>query len=478
MNNDKSPTDSNDKNIDTKPHQDFVTPSFLLFLDNLVVSVGGWLYWIIISKLTTASEIGIAITVYSLVILVISITHLGIEYPLLKKSVIPGSRILGTSLAIELVLALGSIMIVFIAINTFYDESIRQFTWLSITLLILITIENVFRFALLGISNSKIVLIIDLIGQGIKLLIGFLLVYSSFGAFGMLLAYVLEGFFIACISLYFAKRSFSFKLGNSKYFKDTLKDALINTPSKLSKMIIVTLSIVLLSFMNVSNSEIGIFYVALMITIVATSFASSMAYMVIPSSSKLMKDLSSSGLRISLSLTVPIVVALLVVPNSILSLVGPEYESAALVLFVLAIAIIPSAISINLISMLNNLNKSKMLIASGLMQFAIFIVSFYILVPLYGTMGAAVSFLLAYSGCSLFLIILTEHESFRNIIFACMSVLAGFTVGYILHMIIGDEQRLLIAICSVVMSVIVIYTTKNMTITETKLLLKEMLQKR
>ena len=479
MNQDKPPADSNLKeNIDSNSHDDFVTPSFLLFLDSLIVSAGGWIYWLIISKLTTASEIGIAITVYSLVILVTSITHLGIEYPLLKKSVIPGSKILGTSLTIELVLILGSIPIVFIAINTVYDESISQFTWILITLLILITIENVLRFALLGISNSRIVLIIDLIAQGIKLPVGFLLVYLSFGALGMLLAYLLEGIFIVCASLYFVKKSFSFQLGDSKFFKETIKDALINTPAKLSKMIIVTLSIVLLSFMNVSSSEIGIFYIALMITVVATSFASSMAYMVIPTSSKLMKDFSSSSLRISLSLTAPIVVALLVVPKSILSLIGPEYENAELLLFVLSLSIIPASITLNLVSMLNILGRSKMLVFNGLVQIVAFFVSFLILVPTYGTLGMAVSILIAYLSSSILLLILTDHRSFRYIVIACFSILAGFIVGYLTSMMIGHEQQILIMISSVVTSVVVILSSKNMTILETKSLLKTLARRR
>ena len=172
-------------------------------------------------------------------------------------------------------------------------------------------------------------------------------------------------------------------MGNIGYFKETIKDALVNTPAKWSKMVIVILSIVLLAIFNISTSEVGIFYVALMITVVVASFASSMAYMVIPSSSTLKKDLSSGSLRLSLSLTAPIVVALLVVPRSILSLIGPEYESAVAVLVILAVAIIPSSITANLISKLNNLNKSKLLVLSGLLQIVIFFITFFVLVPIY-----------------------------------------------------------------------------------------------
>ena len=478
MNQDKVPSDSDPEKIDTKSHRGFVTPSFLLFLDNLIVSAGGWIYWLIISKLTTASEIGIAITVYSLVILTTSIMHLGIEYPLLKKSIIPNSRVLGTSLAIESVLSLGSIAIVLVALNTLYDESIRQFTWISIALLILITIENVLRFGLLGISNSRIVLIWDLIGQGIKLPIGFLLVYFSFGAFGMLLAYLLEAIFVTFASLYFVKKSFKFHLGNAAYFKEIFKDALVNTPSKLSKMIIIMLSIVLLSFMNVSNSDIGIFYVALMISIAASSFASSMAYMVIPTSSMLKTDLSLSSLRISLSLTAPMVVALLVVPKSILSLIGPEYENAEILLFVLSISIIPSSVTVNIISMLNNLGKSKMLVLNGILQMIAFFASFFVLVPTYGTLGMAFSILIAYLSSGLLLLILTDRKSFRYLVMGCLAVLGGFIVGSMIGMIIGTQQQLLIAMSSVVTSIVLIFATNNMTILETKLLIKSLIQRR
>jgi len=123
-------------------------------------------------------------------------------------------------------------------------------------------------------------------------------------------------------SLYFVKKSSRFQLGSIEYFKETVKDALINTPVKWSKMIIVSLSVVLLSIMNISTSDVGIFYVALMITIVVASFSSSMAYMVIPYSSNLKRDLSSSSLRIRMA---PLVVALLVVLGTVLSLIGPEY---------------------------------------------------------------------------------------------------------------------------------------------------------
>jgi len=479
LNKDKSPADSNVKeNIDSRSHNDFVTPSLLLFLDIILISIGSWAYWLILSKLTTPSEIGIAITVYSLAILITTITQLGLEYPLLKKSSISGSRIIGTCLVIELAITIFSIPFVFFILNTYYDDSINRFAWICIGLLILSSLAFVARFGLLGISDSKTVLIIDSIGLGIKLSTGLLLVYMSFGALGMLLAYLFDFLFVSCISLFIAKKLFSFRFGNIKNFVETIKDALINTPAKYSKVIIVNLSIVLLPLLNISSSKIGIFYIALTISVFVTSFALSMAYMVIPASSSVRRDLSSESLRFSLSLISPIVVLLLVAPRSVLSLVGPEYESGQNLLFVLAMTIIPSSITVNMISKLNTLGKSKLLILTGMVQIVTFFIFFLILVPIYETLGAAISIFVVYVISSILLIIVTDRRSLRYIMFACVSVLAGFISGYLINIIIGYEQQFLVLISSITVSIGIILASKNMTIIDLKFLLKVILQRR
>jgi len=478
MNPDNPPKDANiNEKISSKSHTDFVTPSIILFIDSILVSVGGWLYWIILSRLAVASEIGLAITVYSLVMLVTTLAQLGIEYPLLKKSNLVRSPILGTSIAIELIITVAAIPIVFAIITNLYNETLKEYVWISIFLLVMLGIEFVARFGLLGTSNSKSVLIFDLVGLAIKLPIGFYLVSISYGSLGILIAYLVEGLFITFASLLILKKSVSFRLGNIAFFKDTIKDALINSPAKWSKMVIVTISIVLLAYLNTNASDIGVFYVALMISLVVASFATSMAYMVIPTSTTLQKDLTSASLRISLSLTAPLVVALLVIPRSILSLIGSEYESAETVLFILALAIIPSSITVNMISKLNNTGKSKLLIASGILQTAIFFISFFMLVPNYETIGAATSILLAYLGASV-LLVLTNYGSFKSIVYSSLSVLAGFLMGYIMGTIIGFEQDLVILVSSIVVSIAVILITKSMTIKETGMLIRSILQKK
>ena len=479
MNPNEPPSDPEvNEKINIKSHAHFVTPSIFLFMDNILVSAGNWIYWLLISKMTSSSEIGIAVSVYSLIMLATTLTQLGLEYPLLKKSNSQGSKILGTSLLIESGIILVSIPFVIIAVNTLYAKSIEQFTLVSILLLITISFEFILRFVLLGISNSKAVLLIDLVGLGIKFTTGLVLVQLSVEAMGILLAYLVEGFFITVASFLVVKKSFSINIGNKSYFKEILKDALVNTPAKWSKTVIVMLSIVLLALMNVNASDVGVFYISMIITVVVGGIASSMAYMVIPASNTLKKDLSSSSIRISLSLTAPFVVALLVVPRSILSLIGQEYTSAEILLTVLALSIIPAAITVNMISMLNNLGKSKMLITIGILQIVTFFVCFFVLVPPYGIMGAAISILVAYCVSSATLLCSIEHQSFKYILFTCFSIGAGIITGYILGITLSNNLEFLVAVGAVGVSIVVIVISKNLTLREVELMCKAVIQRR
>src|SRR5688572_24886112 len=93
---------NSDSKIGTSPstHQ-FVGPGILLFGSKLLINIGSWAFWIVISRFVSASDVGEATAIYSLVTLAALFTQLGLEYPLLRLS---SSRpqILGTTLVLKL----------------------------------------------------------------------------------------------------------------------------------------------------------------------------------------------------------------------------------------------------------------------------------------------------------------------------------------------------------------------------------------
>ena len=99
-------------------------------------------FWLVISKFISAEEVGQATTVFSLVVLITTLTQLGLEYPLLKRSSNERSRILGSSLAIELLITLTAIPLVYYLLNL-YEESVQRFTLIAMITISTIRIEKV-----------------------------------------------------------------------------------------------------------------------------------------------------------------------------------------------------------------------------------------------------------------------------------------------------------------------------------------------
>ncbi|HTH22466.1 MAG TPA: hypothetical protein VL854_09640, partial [Nitrososphaeraceae archaeon] len=258
-----------------------------------------------------------------------------------------------------------------------------------------------------------------------------------------------------CITLALAVKIFGFKLQNMNYLIKIMRDGLVNVPSQLSGLLIFSLSVVLLASFAVPSSDIGIFYIALMISFIVGTFASSMALMILPSSSVSKVDLSTVTTRIGISLTAPLIAALMSSPKLILSIFGTEYLSGALILVVLSIAILPFSIMINAISKFNFKDDPKKLILVGSAQLLTFLITFYFLVPNYGTLGAAFSILIAFVASCIPSIVWSDRILIRYIINTCIAILVGWVVGFGISSVIGGG--IFIQIASVLSAVTVTF---------------------
>ena len=392
----------------------FISSSILLLMDQLVVAGGGWFYWLIISKLISTSELGQATTVFSVVTFITICTELGLEYPILKKAS-SQSPILGTTLVIQLASTLVSIPVIIYFFNGLSQE-LHGYLWIAIVMLFFHPSVFVCRYVLLGISDVKKVFLTDTTGVLLKFVSGYVLVAMGFGVYGVLDSFLISYLFVVVVTLVFALKRSGFGVGNMRFIIDIIREGLINWPYKLSLNVIIYLSIVLLALFGITDSEIGVFYIALTISLNAGSFVSSTGYMVLPASSISKKDLSSSSLRIGISLTAPLISALIVSPAAILSMIGAKYVSGETILLVLSIGILPFSITFNTISKFNYLGNSIRLLSIGSCTgYLTFIVAFLLLVPHYGTVGAALSILIAFSASSIPSIIWLDRTSIRYI---------------------------------------------------------------
>jgi O-antigen/teichoic acid export membrane protein len=440
----------------------FANLSAIFFVDQLLVSFGNWIFWLVVSRLTSPSEIGEATIVISLALLVNSLAQLGLEYPLLKKSTTDRSRIIGTIVTIELVITILSFPFVYYVLA---EQSLQEYFWMAFGILLLSGFIFVPRFALFGSSKAQIVLIIDVTSTIIKFVIAYTLVSFGFGAVGMLLSIVIQFLFIAVWGLLVLIRyDFGFKLGKIRYYREIMADGLANFPSKLSRMLILSISVILLGFFGATSSEIGIYYVALVVGMIGAGVSASMAYMVIPASISSKEELLSDSMRLGVSFSAPIISAFLIAPRFILSIFGPEYSSGDLVLIVMAAAILPSCIVLNTISKLNYANNQRALLIIGTTEISSFFVAFFFLVPYYSLIGAAVSVLIAYTVSSLLSIIVWPHGT-KFVWRSGVAIAIGVLTGSIADLLVGFHPLILIII-SASTSLIVVIRLKNTTFRE------------
>jgi O-antigen/teichoic acid export membrane protein len=440
--------------------------------------VGGWLFWLVVSKFTSASQIGEATTIYSLVMLVSTVTQLGLEYPLLKYSSTNKTKIVSTVLSTKLVFTLASIPImVYITTNIYGYPIEHEFTWIAIASVLLTSVTFVTRYALLGLSSVKHVLLYEGIGTSIKFILGFLLVANGYGAFGILLSFLAYSIVVTGGTLILVKSSLSFSLGDRKFFKQIISEGLSNTPSKLSRLFVIELSIVLLALFGLASADAGIFYIASMVSFAAASFALSTAFMVIPASSSSSKDLSSGSMRIGLSLTVPIITVILVSPTGILSLIGDQYESGGTVLFILGLGILPFIIGINGTSRLNNLGKQKEILIMGAAQTAAFLLSFVFFVPQLGILGAAYSVVIGFIVSAIISITWLEKIAIRYILFSMVAIAAGYGLGEaIIH--IATMYYVVGMLASIIASFVILLVVKNTSLREIRQIIRATMKER
>ena len=114
----------------------------MLFIDGLALSLGNWIYWLIISKMVLTSEVGQATTIVSLVLLGTSIAQMGLQYPLLK-SAHSQPKIIGTTLVIELLLVIILVPVVFFQVNNWYGESQQEFALIAIMIVVGVVVSFV-----------------------------------------------------------------------------------------------------------------------------------------------------------------------------------------------------------------------------------------------------------------------------------------------------------------------------------------------
>jgi O-antigen/teichoic acid export membrane protein len=366
-----------------------------LFLDLVLTTLGGWLFWLLISSLTGPAEVGYATTAASLVGLVGGLFGLGLDYSLLREVASGANAAFGTALAFEAALLLLFSPALLALGLLIYGPGFTPYMALASALLLLSGLSLVARSSSIALLETGKVLLYDGLGTAARFASGLGLVAWGLGGLGILSASVVQAATatLPLLALCWARLGLSW--GGLGALRGLLRLGLGNVPSRLSGLLVGGLSVVLLAALTGDPEGVGIFYIALAISLVAGGLASSLALVALPLSSSLGRDASVVSLRLGLCITAPLVAGLLAAPGFVLSLIGPAYVRGSEALRVLSLSVLPSVLVGNAVTRLNYQGKIRALLLLGLVQLAALALALPLLVPMLGELGAALSILMS-----------------------------------------------------------------------------------
>ena len=418
-----------------------VRPGLLLVIDNLILVISGWLFWIVTTKFATAGEIGSSTSIITLMTFISGLLILGFEFPLLKDRIArtdPANAdeakekrkpMFWTIFLFAMGINVAAMPILWLVLSGTFAATASETLIFALSLFFITGLSTISKYALLGILSTKLVLIADIVATLTRFSVAIpLLMYGNQAVFAVVFGNFMSALLLCIIVTAGAVARLGTALGTRRELLVSIREALSNFPSKVARFSITPLAIILLTFAGVSASEIGIFFVALIISLAAGTLANSITTVSLPASRE-GADSFRLSLKLGLTLTSPFIVILFVFPGNILSLIDTGYAAGSDMLAVLALAVFPSAMLFNLIMRLNSESDNRMIILIGVAQLAVLGATFAILVGEFTGLGAAISILAAYTVPAVILLRRLTKEEHSLVIRTIISLASGVALG-------------------------------------------------
>lgn len=405
---------------------EFLKASLVLFISSITLAAGGFVFWLVASQLMPVEEIGYATAAISSISVVSTLSALGLEFTLLKRASEERGKIVGTLFVFEIIVNLALLPVVFVIANPLGSES--GFLILGLAALVFVAngIAFIPRAAMLGVMDAKVVIIYDTGAFAARFATLVALALLGFGAVAVLASLAVHSIILSVVFSATTFRRLGFSLGSMAYLKTVLKEGMSNFPTRLSRLIVSNLGVLLFAYVSLDPEKVGVFYLAIMFSTVGSEFATTLSTMAIPASAK-NREVVGYSTKLSLVLGTPVIALLLVVPDFLLGLLGRDYAQGGASLFLLSLAIIPTTLVLNGLAKFNAERNFRYAAIMGTIEIAIFLSLFFPLVALYSIDGVALAILVSYIASAAF----AAWSFGRKVIAIALAASAATAAGYL-----------------------------------------------
>ena len=378
-----------------------------LYIEAITMILSGYVYWLILSKITEPSAIGLSSTIIALATIVFSFASVGVAGGIQryiansiaenKPEYIQG--IINSSLLITgLGILVSSIIILLFrdSISSYFNIGF-EYILLSIVLFIFLVFSALLRAIIIPSLKVKVITVASVISTIIKLSVTITLVFLGFGVFGIIIGFLMYPLTSTVIFTLAIKKKIYISVSSLNLFKSTKEIFIASLPFWLPAIITTVGSQLgtITVFLTMGSNNAGIYFIAFSIVtgiMVIIVVLSSIAYPTISALKDGKKRATWRLIKISLILTIPISNVLIFYPTDILSLFGPSYASGASILQILLLTSLPTSISTGIGVLLYSYNRNRDFLLLGLVTSIPRVVLYFIFVPAFGGSGAALAF--------------------------------------------------------------------------------------
>lgn len=369
--------------------------------------VAGYVLWLFLSSLTTPDVIGIASTVVSLSVIFSQILDIHVSVgsiPFLGKSFSEG-KLEDVKLLVEacLLIAFSGILIGSLFITIFRQWLFPAFGNQLIIILILLIgstiIFNLLRSVLISALKTKSLPKIAIISSAFRIGLALSLLLLGLGATGITLGY-LVGFAVACVLLSIIVVT---NLAGVK------KQATINLFPACKRILAASIPSWIPTVMLVIGSHLGTvvvfsaygpgqaasYFIAIAIFSAIDAIRNSLFSIAFPILSAMddgRKKFVWRIIKMSTVISLPITFAIIPYTSEVLGLIGPNYVQGSISLKIILLSIFPLGYLFGISTLVYSIGNYRHVFAIGIGTNLPRVLLYFMLVPVYGSVGAALSF--------------------------------------------------------------------------------------
>jgi O-antigen/teichoic acid export membrane protein len=381
-----------------------------LYIENIGTMIGGYIFWLILSKLTTTDIIGISSTVMSLAYIfsIVAAMDISISVPRFLGKNFSEQKLEDAKVFVKAALLLTSIgiaassIVILASHNWIYDNFKIDFNLIIVTILFIgsSAIMTLFRSIVIASLKTKTLPVIVIISAIVKLVLAGILVLLGTGELGITIGFtffpILASLLLSITIIMIFKPSSMYKSEVSlrKSFK------IIFTASVASWIphIIYTIGTnlgTLLVFGSYGASEAGVYFIAFSIITAISASMLALFTIALPALSGMQdgrKRFAWRTIKINLVISLPISFALIFYSKQIMQLFGEEYIKGSSSLEILLLSIFPFAIMTGITTLVYSYGNYKQFLAIGLASSIPRTLLYILVVPFYDSTGAAISY--------------------------------------------------------------------------------------